>query len=170
MPVIFPILFETKASLGLLEWTNGAACSSRGNPRHGTAGTGAGKSQAAAGSWGHHGLTSYCSNTPQLSVEAVRTGGRHRRALTSCKQTPPPVLGRDKHRRDRGVAGVGPSRLSSAGCYLTQTDGHVRRNCCDFTRIAAFRTTALRERCRQSSGKHRFPVILPCLTLIRFLR
>lgn len=24
MPVIFPILFETKASLGLLEWTNGA--------------------------------------------------------------------------------------------------------------------------------------------------
>lgn len=67
--------------------------SSRGSPRHGMAGTGAGKAQAAAGSWGHHGLTSYCSNTPQLSVEAMQVGRRHRRALTSCKQTPPPCLG-----------------------------------------------------------------------------
>lgn len=49
--------------------------------------------QAVAGSWGHCGLLSYCSNNPQLSVRAVQMSRQHRKAPTSCQQTPLPCLG-----------------------------------------------------------------------------
>lgn len=94
MPVIFLILIEPEVSLGVLEQADGAE---RVRGPHaalpGTAGSRAGKAQAAAGSWGQPGLTSCCSNSLQLSVEAVQMGRRHRKALTSCERMPPPCSG-----------------------------------------------------------------------------
>lgn len=127
-----------------------AACSSRRNPRHGTAGTGAGKSWAAVGSWGHRGLTSYCSNTPSSVWRPCGwAGGAEELSPPASKRHPRAREGEAPQGRWGGRRGTLPS--------LTQTDGRAHRDCCDFPRIAAFRTAALAERGRRGSGKHGFP-------------
>lgn len=116
----------------------------------------AGKAQAAAGSRGHHGLTSCHPNTLQLSVGAVQVGSQRRRALTSCEQRLPPCSGGLSIPGTTGCLGCGRPVFSSAGHCLPQTDGHVHDKCRGFEHIAAFHTAALTER----SGKHRFPQLV----------
>lgn len=126
--------------------------------------------QAVTGSWECWGLTSCCSNSPQLSVRAVQMGRQHGKAPTSCEQTPPPGPGRDEHHGDCQRVNLLPllsgTLLSRAGWTHTQPALQPHTHCC----ISPC-TTALDESCRKRSGKHSFPqpVILPCPSLTRLL-